>query len=435
VNACVADYNAIAGTIRLLDDRGVAGSPTPLGSGTLSNSQCTLNLATSSATPSGNDLTLALDISFAAAFVGVQPIAMRATSLAGPNTGFLAKGTWTVGLPAGGVQAISASPDSGSGSSSLFAFAFSDSAGVTEDLVVARVRFRAPGGQQCGITYNAMTNQVRMLDDAGNFSAPAVFGNGTLDNNSQCAINLRTSSAVRSGTNLTLSLDLLFKPGLAGPTNIDMRGNSNLGPTTGWVNKGTFTVQGPFVANLNPVGRGSYDLDGLSNGSAPGNVYVVGDCNIVDPRCRNGTGPTEWRNWFKFKLPTLPGPVTAAFLFIQVPAGGALSTECRPLPCTPATTAAYTLFDVAPSNIPALGTNSAAIWSDLGSGTSYGFANVTSAHTPGTFLSFSLPVAAINARLGSSFAVGGAITSLAGGSELQLLFGGTGGQVELHLVY
>src|SRR5262245_9226796 len=49
---CSASYDANAATIRLMDDGGTWGSAVPLGSGLLSNSQCTLNLASSTATPS-----------------------------------------------------------------------------------------------------------------------------------------------------------------------------------------------------------------------------------------------------------------------------------------------------------------------------------------------------------------------------------------------
>jgi hypothetical protein len=243
VNTCVVDYNAMTATVRLFDDAGVPGSPASLGTaGTLTNSQCTLDLAQSSALAGGNDLTLTLRLIFKATFLGVQPIAMRSTGNFGTNTGWLPKGTWDVDA---NVQATSVSPNTGTGLTQQFSLAFSDSEGVIADLAAARVRFRDPAsGVQCGIAYNAMTNQVRMLDNAGNFSAFVSFGAGTLDNNSQCSLNLATSSAVRSGNDLTLTLVVTFKPAFASATarNIDLRANSNIGSTTGWVNRGTWTV-------------------------------------------------------------------------------------------------------------------------------------------------------------------------------------------------
>jgi len=246
VNGCVVDYNAITNTVRLFDDTGVAGAPSVLGTAnTLSNSQCTLNLATSTATPAGNDLTLALDISFAGAFAGVQPLAVRATSNAGPNTGFINKGTWTVALPGPGVQVGTITPINGNGSTQNFVLTYSDSAGVANDLKVARVRFLAAGGlKQCMVDYNAMTNTVRLMgSDFVTWSANATPGAATTLQNNQCALDVSQTSAVRSGTDLTLTLSLTFKtPNFVGTHSVDMRANSNFGPTTGFVNKGTWTV-------------------------------------------------------------------------------------------------------------------------------------------------------------------------------------------------
>jgi hypothetical protein len=248
VSACVIDYNAIANTVRLFDDAGVAGSPAALGSGgTLTNTQCTLNLATSSATPAGNNLTLALDISFAAAFAGAQPLAVRAMSNAGLNTGFVNKGTWTVGLPVGGVQVVSVIPNAGSGpkgTPQTFVLSYFDSGGAAADLKAARVRFiPAAGGAMCMVDYNAMTDKVRLMGNDGvTWSAFMSFGSGSLSN-SQCLLDLASSSAEAIGTDLTLALTLNFSPGFTGTKNIDMRANSNFGPTTGFVIKGTYTVQ------------------------------------------------------------------------------------------------------------------------------------------------------------------------------------------------
>jgi hypothetical protein len=47
----------------------------------------------------------------------------------------------------------------------------------------------------------------------------------------------------KSAGDLTLTLVITFKqPAFSGPKNIDMRANSNVGSTTNWVNRGTWTV-------------------------------------------------------------------------------------------------------------------------------------------------------------------------------------------------
>jgi hypothetical protein len=183
---------------------------------------------------------------------------MRAMSNFTTNTGWLARGTWDVNAL---VQATSITPNSGNVTTQSFVLAFSDSEGVVADLAAARVRFRDPvSGVQCGIAYSAMTNQVRMLDDAGVFGPFVSFGSGTLTN-SQCTLNLATSSAAPSGNDLTLTLVVTFKAGFAGAKNVDMRANSHVGSTTGWVNRGTWTV--PAVVSYD--GNWSGTTSGLQN--------------------------------------------------------------------------------------------------------------------------------------------------------------------------
>jgi hypothetical protein len=73
------------------------GPLTPGVAGTVSNSQCTLNAATSSVSGSGNVLTLKVGLTFATAFAGVQQAYMYAIDLSGLETaGWQDRGTWTV---------------------------------------------------------------------------------------------------------------------------------------------------------------------------------------------------------------------------------------------------------------------------------------------------------------------------------------------------
>jgi hypothetical protein len=245
-NSCVIEYDAMAGLIRLQDDTGVPGPFTPLGNGTLQNSQCTLDLAQTTAVPSGTTLTLNLKLTFKAPFLGPQPIFLRATSNFGNTTGGVERGTWTVGAT---VQALTITPVNGSsaaGAAQTFVLTFSDSAGVAADLTAARVRFRVLStGLQCNIAYNAVLDQVRIVDDAGVAGTFTSFGAGTLSN-SQCTLDLASSSAVRSGNDLTLTLRFTFKAAFAnslvGPKDVAMLATSSVGWTTNWVSKGSWTV-------------------------------------------------------------------------------------------------------------------------------------------------------------------------------------------------
>ena len=71
--------------------------PVTLGvAGTLQNSQCSVNAGSSSATGSGNNLTVNLAITFTTAFVGTQTIYMRADDNGGLTSNWQSMGTWTV---------------------------------------------------------------------------------------------------------------------------------------------------------------------------------------------------------------------------------------------------------------------------------------------------------------------------------------------------
>ena len=246
VGTCVVDYDAIANKVRMLDDSGTAGPFVNLGTGTISNSQCIVDLAQTNGVPSGTSLTVNLAVTFKPTFIGPHPIFLRAVSSFGTDTGWLARGTWNVNA----VQAISITPVNGSsagGAAQTFVLAFSDSEGVAADLLAARVRFRTASGVQCNISYNAVLNQVRVMDNAGILGPFMSFGAGAYpDNNNQCTLDLASSSAVRSGNDLTLTLRFTFKAAfvdsLVGSKTVAMLATSTVGWTTGWVNKGTWTV-------------------------------------------------------------------------------------------------------------------------------------------------------------------------------------------------
>ncbi len=67
------------------------------GSGSLGNSQCTVNGVGSSATPSGNTLAPTLNTTFGAGFAGNRVFYLAARDVCEQNnTGWQATGSWTV---------------------------------------------------------------------------------------------------------------------------------------------------------------------------------------------------------------------------------------------------------------------------------------------------------------------------------------------------
>jgi hypothetical protein len=102
INACYVAYvpsGATTGTLYLVDDTGDAGGPftslTLPGTGSVSNSQCTINATGASANGSGNTLALTLPITFSQSFRGNQIFypAARSNTL---SSNWQAVGTVTV---------------------------------------------------------------------------------------------------------------------------------------------------------------------------------------------------------------------------------------------------------------------------------------------------------------------------------------------------
>jgi len=243
---CALVYNNSNNTISLYkDDGNTLLTPIPIGpAGTLSNSQCTVNAGTSSATPSGNNLTLSLALTFTGAFVGQQAIFMNVTDNGGKSAGWQNKGTWNTGSGATQPSNVSVTPNSGSGSSQTFSFLYSDTGGagvITNAQAIVNGALTTIGG--CALIYNNGNNSITMYDDGGfNLLTPIPLGQAGTLSNSQCTLNAGTSSATPSGNNLTVNLALTFTPGFAGSKHLFANVSDTGGKSAGWSNLGLWTV-------------------------------------------------------------------------------------------------------------------------------------------------------------------------------------------------
>jgi uncharacterized protein (TIGR03437 family) len=93
---CYVKYAPGTGVVTLIadDGNGVAGATTPGSATNISNSQCTLNAASSSATGSGNNLTLVVSLTFSASFGGQRHIWMQAYDYNNISSNWLVYGVW-----------------------------------------------------------------------------------------------------------------------------------------------------------------------------------------------------------------------------------------------------------------------------------------------------------------------------------------------------
>ena len=152
------------------------------------------------------------------------------------------------------------------------------------------------------------------------------------------------------------------------------------------------TVIQTFTVNI--FDSGWYRADGF-HGSTNNNYYVGQElwCCV-----NNHDFPMGYRDFFAFNLPSITGTILSATLYANNSTVGA---------GTPRT---FTLFDVstAMSTLLAGGTGLGSIYTDLGSGTSYGSVTLSSvAVNPVVVTLNAQGLAAIQSKLGNQFAIGG----------------------------
>lgn len=152
------------------------------------------------------------------------------------------------------------------------------------------------------------------------------------------------------------------------------------------------------AATINTAARGWYDAAGYAS---PNDVY------------QTGGGSLEHRSWFTFDLSTVLSPVSSASFIIFQPDFGFMSEDNNGDPVN--ATETFVLFDVASTGLVANGSGGhASIFTDLGTGTSYGSLAVTEAND-GQYLSITLNsafLAQLNANLGGSISLGGALAGM-----------------------
>ena len=255
--ACYLAYSVSSGTLVLVDDAGDAGGPyagsLSLGStGTIQNRQCSASLI--SAAGSGDNLTLTLGVDFSAGLSGnlIQYVAARDN--AQNNSGWQASGVWNspILIPSGPISVSALNPARtgvATSQSMTLTFTAADNKGLADMGVVnLLVNNFIDGRQACYLAYVPATNALFLVDDAGDAGGPfagsmAMNGGSSVIQNSQCAVSGQGSSAVSSGNQLALTLQISFLMPLAGNRIFwvaarDVAGANN----TGWQALGTALI-------------------------------------------------------------------------------------------------------------------------------------------------------------------------------------------------
>jgi hypothetical protein len=211
------------------------------GSGTLQNSQCVLDAATSSASGSGNNLTVRFSVTFKVGFLGSKGTFLLVYG-SGGNSGWQSAGTWTP-TPAAPPAVVSVTPGSGSGPSVVFTANYSDSLGFQD---IAQAVFMVAGNPSgvlgCAAMWDRAQNNFYLANDAATvWIGPVAAGGGGTLRNSQCVLSAATSLGTGSNANLTVQFGLTFLSGITGAQKVYglVYGSSG---NSGWKQTGTWTV-------------------------------------------------------------------------------------------------------------------------------------------------------------------------------------------------
>jgi hypothetical protein len=222
-DACYIAYSNPHNVLFLVDDSGPANGLSPAlvlgGTGSVSNSQCTIFAAGSSAVVSGNRLTLTLDVAFRSSFTGSKVIYAAVRDLQERTSGWRAVGFQEVSPPATFPRSSSVTPSAGTTATASVSIALEDRSSISNlQTSWFLINTSIDARQGCFVGFYAPGNLLFLVGDDGDANTAAFValgGSGVLEN-SQCRLSASGSSATRSGERLTLSLNLLFKPRFAG---------------------------------------------------------------------------------------------------------------------------------------------------------------------------------------------------------------------------
>lgn len=248
VGGCYFRYEPDTNLVYLLNDAGNnwVGSARMGEAKTLSNNQCILDAARSSAWAHATRMSIRVHVSFRPGFGGAKSLLMYVQDRAGTIAGWQLRGGWTVPNLAGNVQPAVTyfQPNSGTFPSTLFVVRAVDANQATdikELHLLANESLSYPNS--CYVVYNQQTNQLKLLNDTTTvFLGPVTPGvSGTLENSS-CLLSAGYSAATKSGDSLTLSVYLSFKDTAAGGNNLWTLVSDQSNAFLGWQSQGSFTV-------------------------------------------------------------------------------------------------------------------------------------------------------------------------------------------------
>jgi hypothetical protein len=248
---CFAHYDVQGNAFWLYGDGGFFVGPVMPGtpSNLLQNSLCALNTPASTVSGTGTTLTVNFAVVFKAA--AARNIYMRAMNESQADTGWVQRGTWSLGAAALGTLKTGLTPGSSNqGVQQTFTLTYPDPpgfAGAAFGWVQFLVAAATNGGGEpfCFVHYDRAGNGLWMYSsDVGFFVGPATPGTASSTlTSSACSINPAGTTVTNTAGNLVVSVPITLKAPMVGTKNLYQRTLDVLNRDTGWQQTGTWTIQ------------------------------------------------------------------------------------------------------------------------------------------------------------------------------------------------
>jgi hypothetical protein len=306
-NGCWLQYTVIGNQLRLMSDDGpVWTSPGQPGTGiTLTNSQCSVDLSTTTVVANGNTLTISPAISFKSGFQSGMQIYMDVTDVAGLTSGWRRLGWWMVSSTAeGSPSAVSVTPSSGNGTTQQFSFVGSSPNGAA-NLASLGMLFNTSSVNGCYLHYDVVSNRLRLLSDDGTgWSSGLQPGVAGALSNSQCSVDLSTTTVHASGNTLTVSPAITFKAGFKSGLQIymnvvDVPGFATGLTRMGWWMVGNTPEAAPRAVSVTPSSGYGTTQNFSFVGSSPNGAANLASVEMLFNTSLSGVNGC----WFVYSMP------------------------------------------------------------------------------------------------------------------------------------
>jgi hypothetical protein len=239
---CLVLYDATNNFLLLYNDAGtalVSGTITPGTAGTLANTRCQISGTGASVVRAGNNLSVAVPITFLGAFVGTNTQYVYVVTKENVTAGYVVEGTWTGSADA--APTISPNQFTSSGNPQTFNITYSDSTSG-ENIALAYAFFgeNLVLNNTCVIAYSSGVNLIYLLNDAGTGLAGSITpGAAGTASNSQCTIASGGATSV-AGANLTVPVNITASARFGGLKNAWGYALNSVGANSGFVQIGTW---------------------------------------------------------------------------------------------------------------------------------------------------------------------------------------------------